>query len=222
MYAPAHFLEDRPEVLHDLIRQHPLGALVTLGPQGLDANHLPFELDVSAPQAAGEGGTHGAHGVLRAHVARANPLWQQVSDGDAVLVVFRAEASYISPGWYPSKAETHRMVPTWNYRVVHAHGRIRVRDDERFVRGLVARLTRTHEADQAPPWKMGDAPADYINTMLQSIVGLEVELTRLEGKFKLSQNREPRDRLAAADTLIGLGAEHAALGAVMRDAGSGA
>lgn len=207
MYLPRHFEEQRPEALHDLIDKHPLGMLVTHGSDGLDANHVPFELD------AGEG----PHGVLRAHVARNNPLWQSVAHGDEVLVVFRAQDAYISPNWYPSKHEAHKQVPTWNYRVVHAHGRITVHDDERHVRGLVARLTRRHEANQPRPWKMGDAPPEYIDTMLKSIVGLEVAVERLVGKYKLSQNREARDRLSAAQALIGQGDSE--LGEAMRAAG---
>lgn len=191
MYNPPHFTETRETELHRIIRAHPLGVLVTNGPQGLDANHLPFELDPS----------RGALGTLSAHVARSNPLWREVSDGAEVLVVFRGAEGYVSPNWYPTKHETHRMVPTWNYEVVHAHGRIAVRDDEKFVRGVVARLTRAHEAAEPRPWKMGDAPADYLDTMLAAIVGLEVAITRLEGKRKLSQNREPRDRDGAIDAL---------------------
>ena len=189
MYNPSHFntSDDRAALLA-LMRAHPLGALVTHGPQGLDANHLPFEVDEAA-------------GVLRAHVARANPLWQQVpADGEmAALVIFRGEAGYISPNWYPSKHETHRQVPTWNYQVVHVHGQLTVMDQERFVRGLVARLTREHEkrSNQPKPWMMGDAPSGYIDQMLAAIVGIEVTLERLEGKFKLSQNKEARDREGA-------------------------
>ena len=192
MYVPAHFSESRLEALHALINTHPLATLVTHGNDGLDANHLPFEFDPAS----------GPHGTLRAHVARANPVWQNTADGDPVLVIFRAEDAYISPGWYPSKHDTHRQVPTWNYRVVHAHGRISIRDDERYVRGVVARLTRQHEAAQPAPWKMGDAPADYIDAMLKAIVGIEIEVTRMEGKFKLSQNRETRDRISAGKVLM--------------------
>lgn len=198
MYLPSHFEEQRPEALRDLIAKHPLGMLVTHGSEGLDANHVPFELDASE-------GRLGPHGVLRAHVARNNPLWQSVANGDEVLVVFRAHDAYISPNWYPSKHEAHKQVPTWNYRVVHAHGPIIVRDDERYVRGLVARLTRQHEAGQPSPWKMGDAPQDYIDAMLKSIVGIEIAVARLVGKFKLSQNREARDRVSAAQALIAQG-----------------
>lgn len=191
MYLPADFNEPRVENLHACIVQHPFGMLITDGKSGLDANHIPFEL------AANEG----ERGVLRAHVARANPVWQDVADGDEVLVVFRAGDAYISPNWYPSKHESHKQVPTWNYIVVHAYGRISIHDDERYVRGVVARLTRTHEASLPEPWKMSDAPADYIDTMLKSIVGLQIDITRLIGKSKLGQNKASRDIRGAAVAL---------------------
>jgi transcriptional regulator len=191
MYTPAHFRLADPAALHRIIREHPLGVLVTTTADGLDANHIPFEFDPDA----------GPHGRLTAHVARANPVWQQCADGADVLVIFRGHESYISPNWYPSKHETHRQVPTWNYEVVHAHGRLTVQDHDSFVRGVVARLTRTHEAPEPRPWKMGDSAPEYIDGMLRAIVGIEIAITRLEGKSKLSQNREPRDRLQAADTL---------------------
>lgn len=204
MYVPAHFAERRPEELQRILREHPLGMLVTHGPDGLDANHLPFEYDPAA----------GPHGTLIAHVARANPLWQRCPSGSRVLVVFRGAEGYISPSWYPSKHEAHRQVPTWNYEVVHAHGTLTVRDDERFVRGVVARLTRRHEAGEPQPWKMSDAPADHIDNLLQLIVGLEVAVTSLEGKAKLSQNKQARDRLHAAETLAARG--HGELAQAMR------
>ena len=124
-----------------------------------------------------------------------------VRDGAQVMVIFRGNESYISPNWYPGKHETHQQVPTWNYEVVHAHGRLTIHDDEKFVRGVVARLTRTHEAQEPKPWKMGDSAPAYIDGMLKAIVGLQIAIERIEGKAKLSQNREPRDRLGAADTL---------------------
>lgn len=192
MYTPAQFEQSDLPALHALMRAHPLGVLVTHGTDGLlDANHLPFELD------AGDGGL----GTLRAHVARANPVWrglQQGGDAAQVLVVFRAEQGYISPNGYPSKHVHHRQVPTWNYRVAHAHGVATVREDERFLRGLVGRLTRTHEAAEPRPWTMAQAPRDYIDTMLGAIVGLEIAITRIEGKDKLSQNKDEADRLGAA------------------------
>jgi len=195
MYTPAHFEESRLDALHGLIRQHPLGMLVTHGANGLDANHIPFELDPG----------QATFGRLIAHVARANPMWRAVSNGDEVLVVFRGADAYISPNWYPSKFEFHQQVPTWNYQVVHAHGRITIRDDERFVRGVVARLTRAHEAPQPTPWKMTDSPADYIDAMLKAIVGLEIEITRLVGKSKLSQNKDAADIRRAGDMLLAQG-----------------
>jgi transcriptional regulator len=191
MYVPAHFDESRTEVLHDLIKQHPFGMLVTHGASGLDANHIPFELH---PQ-------QGERGVLNAHVARANPVWKDVSDGDEVLVVFRAADAYISPNWYPSKHEFHKQVPSWNYMVAHAYGRITIRDDERFVRGVVGRLTRTHEASQPKPWKMGDSPKEFIDAILKAIVGMEIEITRLVGKSKLSQNKDAHDIRGAGEML---------------------
>lgn len=207
MYVPAHFAVDDPQVLHRIIREHPLGVLVTPGEHGVDADHIPFEFDPGT----------GALGRLTAHVARANPLWQRCPTGTPVMVIFRGAEAFVSPNWYPSKHEAHRQVPTWNYEVVHAHGTLAVHDDERFVRGLVARLTRHHEAGEPRPWKMTDSAPDYIETMLRNIVGIEVTVTSLVGKSKLSQNREPRDRLGAAQTLAERG--RLELAARMRDAG---
>lgn len=193
MYLPQHFEEKRTEELHRVIREHPLGVLVLNGPNGLDANHLPFELNADV----------GERGSLLAHVARANPLWQETKDGDEALVIFRAANAYISPNWYPSKHEFHRQVPTWNYQAVHVHGKMKIRDDERFVRGVVARLTRVNEAHTGSdrPWKMTDSSKEYVDQMLSAIVGIEIEITRLIGKWKLSQNREERDRNNAVEEL---------------------
>lgn len=195
MYVPAHFDEPRAEVLHELIEKAPLGVLFTNGRSGMDANHLPFHLSRD----------EGPKGVLHCHVARANPVWQDIASGDEVLVVFRSADAYISPNWYPSKRETKKQVPTWNYLVAHAHGRATIRDDERYVRGVIARLTRTHESLQANPWKMSDSPREYIDMMVKNIVGIEIAVTRLVGKLKLSQNREARDILEAGATLKSLG-----------------
>jgi transcriptional regulator len=134
-------------------------------------------------------------------VARANPVWRDIAPDSDVLVIFRAVDAYISPNWYPSKHEHHRQVPTWNYMVVHAHGRATVHDDERYLRGVVGRLTKRHEAAQARPWKMADSPQPFINEMLTSIVAIEIAVTRLVGKSKLSQNKERRDVLGAAHAL---------------------
>ena len=194
MYVPAHFPINDASELHRIMTNYPLGVLITTN-AGLYANHLPFLFDAN----------EGELGVLTAHVARANPVWEQVANGSEVLVIFRGEESYISPNWYPSKHETHRQVPTWNYEVVHAHGKMTVHDDEKFLRGVVGRLTKTHEAMEPKPWKMSDAPQDYMDAMLNAIVGIQITITRLEGKAKLSQNREPRDLHGAAEALTSLG-----------------
>jgi transcriptional regulator len=191
MYIPPQFAENRPEVLHRIMHEHPLGTLVRSEEGGLDADHIPFEFEPDT----------GPLGTLKAHVARNNPLWQRCPTGTPVMVIFRGAQAYISPNWYPSKHETHRQVPTWNYEVVHAHGTLSIHDDERYVRALVARLTREHDAAEPRPWKMGEAPPDYLQMMLGNIVGIEVQVTSLVGKSKLSQNRELRDRRNAADTL---------------------
>jgi transcriptional regulator len=206
MYVPQHFEQTRLEELHRLIEEHPLGAWVVNGPAGLDANHIPFHLELKPPR-------------LIAHVARANPVWKEVRDGDEALVIFRAEHAYVSPNWYPSKHESHRQVPTWNYRVVHVHGKATIRDDEKFVRGVVARLTRAHEArtGSPTPWKMTDSAPDYIDQMLANIVGVEIEITKIVGKWKLSQNREARDRINAAEELRKR--DEAALADAMRGVG---
>lgn len=191
MYQPAQFAEHRPEEWHRLIREHPLGMLVTATAAGLEAEHLPFVLEAE----------RGPTGTLLAHVARANPVWRAVGEGDAVMVVFRSVQGYISPSWYPSKHEHHRHVPTWNYEVVHVHGRIRVLDDTNAVRGAVAKLTRQSEAGEPVPWKMGDAPADYLASELAHIVAIEIAIERIEGKRKLSQNRDERDFRNVVETL---------------------
>jgi transcriptional regulator len=211
MYLPDHFEEACAEELLQTISAHPLGALVVNGPHGLDANHVPFLVDEES------GGRK-----LLAHVARSNPLWQDAKDGDEALVIFRAGDTYISPNWYPSKHEAHRQVPTWNYRVVHVHGRLYIRDDERFVRGVVARLTRVHEVRiGAPrPWKMTDSSREYIAEMISNIVGIEIEMTRMVGKSKLGQNKEERDRINAAEELRKRG-EQAISGAMLGTTGSG-
>jgi transcriptional regulator len=200
MYTPAHFRVTEAAALHRIMVAHPLGVLVTSHEGSMDANHIPFEFDP----------TIGPLGRLSAHVARANPVWQQCLAGADVLVIFRGNESYISPNWYPSKHETHRLVPTWNYEVVHAHGRLRVRDDEKFLRGVLARLTRVHEAQEPKPWKMGDSAPEYIDMMLRAVVGLEIDITALEGKSKLSQNREPRDVAGAVQMLRQRGSDELA------------
>jgi transcriptional regulator len=193
MYNPPHFEETRPEELERIITEYPLGTLVYSGPNGLDAAHLPFIYKAE----------QGAEGKLIAHVARKNLIWQQVPNGTEVLTIFHGSNSYISPNWYPSKQETHRHVPTWNYQVVHIHGRIRFIDDAKFLHSVVARLTQVHEtrAAEPKPWRMSDGDKDYIEQQIASIVGLEVDITRIVGKSKLSQNRESRDKEGAIAAL---------------------
>jgi len=198
MYLPTHFEETRTDVLHALIRNHPLGTLVTLDAGGtLQANPIPFLVD-PGPM---------AHGTLRGHVARANPLWRETRGDVDALVVFQGTQSYISPGWYPSKAEHGKVVPTFNYVVVQARGRLRAVDDTAWVRALVARLTDRFEATRPAPWGIDDAPADYIATMLRAIVGIEIELGSLVGKWKVSQNRNAADREGAVAGLAALAAQ---------------
>ncbi len=191
MYIPPHFTEDRLDRLHDLIRAEPLGILVTCGPDGLTANHIPFIVDPAA----------GEFGTLQAHVARNNPVWREPLTVAQAMVIFQGPAAYISPTWYPAKREDHEVVPTWNYLTVHAHGPVIVHDDVRWLRAQAGRLTRAMERDQAVPWKMADAPRDYVEAELGRIVGIEIPIARLVGKAKLNQNRTDADRAGAADGL---------------------
>ena len=203
MYLPTHFEEKRPEVLHELVRTHPLGLLVTLADAGLQANTIPFFLDAHPA---------GGPGVLRAHVARANPLWREARADVEALVVFQGTQAYISPNWYPSKAEHGKVVPTWNYVMVQARGVFRAIDDAAWVHALVSRLTTHHEATQPKPWAVTDAPPEYIATMTRAIVGIEITLSALTGKWKVSQNRSAADRNGVARGLTAVGqADSAAL-----------
>ena len=196
MYLPPHFEEKRPEVLHELLRTHPLGLLVTLNDAAeLQANLVPFVLDADPADPAG-----GPH-ILRSHVARANPVWREARGNVEALVVFQGPQAYVSPSFYPSKAEHGKVVPTWNYCVVQARGTLRAIDDAAWVRAFVTRLTGLHESKRAEPWAVSDAPADYIETMLGAIVGIEIVLTSLTGKWKVSQNRSAADRAGVVQGL---------------------
>ena len=189
MYLPTHFAEQRPEVLHKLIQDHPLGLLITLNDAGLQANPVPFFLDADPA---------GGPGILRAHVARANPLWRETRSDVETLVVFQGAQAYISPNWYPAKAEHGKVVPTWNYVTVQARGTLHAVDDAQWLRAFVSRLTQHHEATQARPWAVTDAPPEYIDSMLRAIVGIEIVLSSLAGKWKVSQNRGVADRTGVA------------------------
>jgi len=192
MYLPQHFEETRVEVLHQLIHEHPLGALVTLTSSGLTANHIPFEVE---PDPA-------PFGTLRGHIARANPLWRDFSRDVEALAIFQGPGTYVSPSWYPTKRETAKVVPTWNYAVVHAHGAIRFIDDRAWLRAFVEKLTNRHEAGRREPWKITDAPSDYIEKQLGAIIGLEITVARLVGKWKVSQNRPVQDRNGVVEGLL--------------------
>ena len=200
MYLPAHFEEKRLEVLASLVRDHPFALLVTQGEGGIVANSIPFVLDP-------EGGN--GFGTLRAHVARANPVWREAASGAEALVVFQGPQGYISPAWYPAKAEHGKVVPTWNYMMVQARGPLRAIDDAAWLRRFVTRLTERHEAPRPAPWAVSDAPDDYVQTMLRAIVGLEIELTALSGKWKLGQNRPAADREGVVRGLNEVGDDNA-------------
>lgn len=193
MYVPAYFAETRADVLHRLIRAQPLAALVHTGPRGLDANHIPMLIDES----------NGAHGLLRGHVARANSVHSELANGSEVLAIFQGPGHYISPNWYPSKHAHGKDVPTWNYIVVHARGRIEWHEEADWLLDMVSALTNANEAHREQPWQVADAPADYIDRMLESIVGFEIPIGELTGKWKLSQNRRPEDRSGAIAGLAG-------------------
>jgi transcriptional regulator len=185
MYLPKQFEETDLNILHGLIKSHPFAALVTYGDSGLEVNHLPFLVDSD----------RGEFGTLRGHVARANPVWRQLSATSETIAVFQGPECYISPGWYPSKQEHGKVVPTWNYAVVHAHGVAHAIEDGAWLLQLVSELTDTHEAASALPWKVTDAPAEFIDKLIESIVGIEIPISRINGKWKVSQNRPPADRL---------------------------
>jgi transcriptional regulator len=191
MYLPKHFEQPDAQQLQALMRAHPLATLVSSGDDGPTADHVPLEYDAA----------DGPHGTLLGHVARANPLWRQ-AQGQRVLAVFSGPQAYISPSWYASKATTHKVVPTWNYQVVHAHGVLEAVDDAAWLHAFVSRLTQRHEAARAQPWAVGDAPADYVQQMLRAIVGIRIPLTRLVGKWKVSQNRDAADRRGVARGLV--------------------
>jgi transcriptional regulator len=194
MYQPAHFREDRLDVQHDLVRAHPLGLLVSMTADGLVANPIPFVLDAD----------RGPYGTLRCHVARANAVWKELQHNSDCLVVFQAAEHYISPSWYATKRETGKVVPTWNYATVHCSGRAVIHDDAAWIAAQIDALTRVHEENRAEPWAVSDAPAPFVAAQMRGIVGIEIPIARIEGKWKVSQNRPEADR---AGVLSGLASE---------------
>jgi transcriptional regulator len=185
MYVnPLHRLTDR-ENLFALMTSHPLGAWVCQGRAGLIANHVPFLLDRS----------RGPYGTLIGHVSRANPVWRELDSASPCVVMFQGPQAYITPGWYPGKAEHGEVVPTWNYVVAHAHGVARGVEDRDWIFDMLRRLTETHETPRAAPWSVSDAPAPFMERMMRAIVGIEIPIVRLEGKLKASQDEAVPDRL---------------------------
>jgi transcriptional regulator len=197
MYIPKHNEETRTEVLDHLMRTRPLASLVTLGATGLFAAHLPLVLHREDEQ----------HAVLRGHLARANRQWKELSRETEALAIFSGPQHYITPAWYPEKAETGKVVPTWNYAVVHAYGRLEIIEDPAWLLTHLNTLTDTHEASRPDPWSVADAPAEFIATIARGIVGIEMTIGRLEGKWKVSQNQTEQTRASVSQGLEALGTE---------------
>lgn len=191
MYQPPHFREERLEIQHALIRAHPLGLLISSGEDGLLANPVPFLLDAAAAP----------KGVLRAHLARANRQWQALAAGQPALVVFQGVDTYITPSWYETKKETGKVVPTWNYAIVQVRGPVRVVEDREWLRRQITALTAEHESSRSEPWAVTDAPEDFVEAQLKGIIGIEMTIETIEGKWKVSQNRPAADRAGVAAAL---------------------
>ena len=209
MYLPKHFEQTDRVQLAALMAKHPLATVVTLSGSGFTADHIPLLYDASV----------GEHGSLRGHVARANPLWREAA-GSEVMAVFSGPQTYVTPSWYASKATTGKVVPTWNYAVVHAHGTLRAIDDVPWLHDLVLALTREHEGRFDHPWQVSDAPDDYVQQMLRAIVGIEIPLRSLIGKWKVTQNRGEADRLGVVTGLTATSGDNAAAMAALVNGGS--
>jgi transcriptional regulator len=208
MYLPPAFAEDRLEVRHGLLRAYPLGTLILSGDEGVTADQVPFMLYPDE-------GTHGL-GLLRAHVARANPLWRKLATAPACLVLFHGPEAYISPSWYASKAATHKVVPTWNYAMVQARGAGRVVDDPLWLRRQLDDLTASQEGQLPRPWRVDDAPPDFIAATMKAIIGIEIDVASLVGKWKVSQNRSAEDQRGAAEGLLSRQPPEEAMAALVR------
>ena len=187
MYRPEQFRVEDLAQMHALLRARPFAALITAGPSGLYATHLPTVFK-----------DEGEHGVIECHLARANPHWKDIAAGGEALMIFQGAQCYITPSWYPSKVEHGKVVPTWNYAIVHAYGRAEVMENKDWLHRHVSELTKQQEQFQTTPWALSDAPQSYIDSMLRGIVGFRFAITRLEGKWKMSQNRELKDQIGVA------------------------
>lgn len=209
MYIPKQFEENRVEVMHDLIRAYPLATLVMHSSTGLDANHIPMHLSEASP-----------YGVLRGHVARANALALEAAGGIEALAVFHGPDAYITPSWYPTKKETGKAVPTWNYAVVHAHGVLRTVDDTTWLRAHLDELTAHNEAGFAEPWAVADAPSDFLEKLMSAIVGVEMVITKLQGKWKVSQNQPAQNQAGVVSGLRAGGRAELGVMAALVEAGA--
>jgi transcriptional regulator len=196
MYIPQHFEETRIDVLHAMMRANPLATLVTLADKQFNANHIPMVLDAKS-------------GILRAHIARANSLWKTFDENIGCMAIFQGPISYISPSYYPSKKITERVVPTWNYAVVHVHAKLKVIDNAAWILNQINTLTQQQEAVREQPWKVADAPTDYVDQLLGALIGLELSIERIEGKWKVSQNQKPQDHQGVIDGLTREGTQQA-------------
>ncbi|OAI02080.1 transcriptional regulator [Methylomonas methanica] len=206
MYIPKHFDEARIDVMQTLIRDYPLATLVTLSADGINANHIPLHLtDDGSPC-----------GSLHGHIARSNPLWTDFDPHIEVLAVFQAENAYISPSWYATKQQTGKVVPTWNYAAVHAYGTLRIIDDPAWIRRQLVAMTDEFEAEFPEPWSISDAPADFTERLITQIIGIEISVTRLQGKWKVSQNQPPENRSSVIKALRE--AEHPTMANLVTDA----
>lgn len=208
MYLPPAFREDDLAVQHDFIRAHPLGVIMTSGEGGLMANHIPCLLYPEGP-----------HGVLRLHVARANPQLAQLAAGQECLVAFHGAQAYITPSWYATKAETHKVVPTWNFVAVHVWGTPVIQDDPAWLRAQLEALTDSQEKARTQPWSVDQAPPDFIAAQMRAIIGVEIPISRIEGKWKVSQNRTAADRQGVAEGLASEGGNAVMAGLVARRGG---
>jgi len=212
MYLPSYFREDRVGVLHEAIRHAGLATLVTVSPDALDASHVPMLLDPEPTP----------FGTLVGHISRANDQWRSAAPDLQALAIFQGPDAFISPSWYETKQQTGKVVPTWNYVAIHAHGRVRFFDDPERLRALVTMLTETHERGRPTPWAVSDAPEEYIRSQIAGIVGFELPIARLYGKWKMSQNRSAKDRAGVANGLeLEGGAAGAAIAAIMKKRGLG-
>ena len=210
MYQPPHFREDRIEIQHQLVRAHPLGLLITAGPGGLLANLFPFLLDSDGSD----------KGTLRLHIARANPQWKELEAVEECLVVFQGPQDYVTPSWYATKRETGKVVPTWNYATVHAWGKPRVMNDDVWLRRQIGDLTDSREKLRTAPWQVDDAPADFVAMQMRGIIGVEIPIARIEGKWKMSQNRPEADRAGVIAGFREAGGAGEAIAAIVEERGA--